>query len=74
MSQRKCLLCRGRALEIDEANDITQYVNEDGTFMICTYADAWEICKEIGDPDKLPINTSFLIKNEEYVGRFRGLD
>ena len=67
-------MCRSYAIYIDDANEIIQYVNDDGTFVVCVYSHSWEICKEIGDPDRLPHNASFLIKNEEYVGRIRGLD
>lgn len=67
-------MCRGRAVYIEDADDVVRYINEDGTFVTCVFAEAWEICKEIGDPDRLPHNASFLIKNEEYVGRIRGLD
>lgn len=74
MQERKCVMCRGHAIYIDDSNEILQYVNEDGTFVICTYAEAWEICKEIGDPDRLPHNATYLMKDDEYVGRIRGLD
>lgn len=74
MPQRKCMFCKGPAIHLDESSEILQYVAGDGSFLVCTYAEAWELCREVGDPENLPPGATFLVKNDEYVGRFRSLD
>ena len=74
MENRRCTLCRKHAIYIDDVSEIKRVANDDGTFQVCMFSDAWEICKEIGDPDRPLVNTRYLTKNEDVVGRIRELN